>query len=402
MAKFGSATIVGHYGLALAFVTPVVSFFDLQLRNLQATDAARRYTFDDYMYVRLGAVCAALAVVAVVALVPGSSQLQTSLILLVAAALLVRSVSDIYCGYFQQAGRQDKMSQSRIVGSIGQLLGYLVGLVIIGDLIASVLLASVAGTIAIFVFDVPTKRSLDRSLGSPPKPAIKSRKSQLLSLCRQAVPLGAVSFMLAFRDSIPRLFLTDHVSTSELGVFVALASLVAMVVSMSAVFTQVLSPRLAQMYFRGFRSDFIRLLVLIELGACLLLILAPTVAYFVGPDVARIFYSDEYGQNRALIVWLAVLAGLRFAGLFVGIVLTVMRSVTSQFIVNLASLFILGVGCVWLIPQTGILGAAQALVMAACFQLLLNGITCIRLLTRWDVTQTPSNTGATVARDVTR
>ena len=55
---------VGQFALGLAVVGPIILFTDLQLRNIQATDAHERYRFGDYLLLRLLCVFFALVVIA--------------------------------------------------------------------------------------------------------------------------------------------------------------------------------------------------------------------------------------------------------------------------------------------------------------------------------------------------
>src|SRR5437867_237852 len=53
IARLGSTLDVGHYAFALGLATPVFMLANLQLRPMQATDSLRRYTFGDYLGLRL-------------------------------------------------------------------------------------------------------------------------------------------------------------------------------------------------------------------------------------------------------------------------------------------------------------------------------------------------------------
>ena len=48
LAKLGTPETVGYYTLGLAYTTPVVAFFGLNLRVVQATDARNEFSFATY------------------------------------------------------------------------------------------------------------------------------------------------------------------------------------------------------------------------------------------------------------------------------------------------------------------------------------------------------------------
>src|SRR5437868_13818516 len=61
LAKLGSPAIVGKYALAMAVCSPVILFSNLQLREIQATDARRDHAFGDYLALRILCTILALA-----------------------------------------------------------------------------------------------------------------------------------------------------------------------------------------------------------------------------------------------------------------------------------------------------------------------------------------------------
>ena len=55
--------MVGQFALALAVTGPVIMFFNLELRAVQATDAQGQYRFHDYLSLRLIMCFVAMAVI---------------------------------------------------------------------------------------------------------------------------------------------------------------------------------------------------------------------------------------------------------------------------------------------------------------------------------------------------
>src|SRR6266849_2996333 len=52
LAKLGSVEMIGRYTLALAITAPVILFFELKLREVQASDANDRHHFREYLSLR--------------------------------------------------------------------------------------------------------------------------------------------------------------------------------------------------------------------------------------------------------------------------------------------------------------------------------------------------------------
>jgi hypothetical protein len=52
-AKLGTPEMLGQFALGLAVVSPVITLTNLQLQQVQATDARQQYQFGDYLALRL-------------------------------------------------------------------------------------------------------------------------------------------------------------------------------------------------------------------------------------------------------------------------------------------------------------------------------------------------------------
>jgi hypothetical protein len=95
LTRLGDARTVGQFVLAVAITTPVIQLTSLQLRAVQATDANNRYDFHDFLSLRLIAVGIAFFIILFISL-GGSYSTETCLvILLIGAAKIFESVSDI-------------------------------------------------------------------------------------------------------------------------------------------------------------------------------------------------------------------------------------------------------------------------------------------------------------------
>jgi len=90
LAKLGSPAMVGQFALALAVTAPVMLFFSLQLREVQATDAARAYSFREYLGLRAISTCLGLLIVAAAVLALGYRGTTALAILIVGLTLYLR------------------------------------------------------------------------------------------------------------------------------------------------------------------------------------------------------------------------------------------------------------------------------------------------------------------------
>ena len=118
MAKIGSPEMVGQFSLATAICTPVYMFANLQLRNIQATDARNRYTFDDYFSLRMLSTTLAWFVIVGIALLSEFSGMTTLVIVFLGVANAVESLSDVFYGQIQQHERMDRIAISMMAKGV--------------------------------------------------------------------------------------------------------------------------------------------------------------------------------------------------------------------------------------------------------------------------------------------
>jgi len=115
LAKFGNSYMVGQFSLGLAVVTPVLMFSNLNLRAVQATDAHRQYGFSEYLWLRLVSTMAAIALIAAIVWFGKYQSRTAAVILALAIAKAIETLSDIHYGLFQLNDRLDQTGRSMIL-----------------------------------------------------------------------------------------------------------------------------------------------------------------------------------------------------------------------------------------------------------------------------------------------
>ncbi len=115
LAKLGSSSMVGQFSLGLAIAAPVLMFTNLNLRAVQATDARRAYSFGEYLRLRIAMTLAGLGVIAGIVLLGNYGRQTAMVILTVALAKGIETVSDVHYGLFQLNDRLDQSGRSMII-----------------------------------------------------------------------------------------------------------------------------------------------------------------------------------------------------------------------------------------------------------------------------------------------
>jgi O-antigen/teichoic acid export membrane protein len=391
LTKLGSAAMVGQFTLGLAVTAPIFMLTNLQLRQVQATDAKMLYRFQDYLGLRL--LCTVLAWIAATAITVSSGYRYPTLavILLIGLAKGLESVSDICYGLFQHHERMDRIAFSLMIRGPLALSGLSLGIWITHSAIGGVLGLILAWGAVLLGHDLPySVRFL--SAGSAEDPWDKRNQLLLLfksgfqplkpywgpklwPLIRLAFPLGLVMMMFSLSSNLPSYFIAANLgqnAETELGIFNAIAYITVAGNIIVNALGDAASPRLAKYYDAGQRSAYgVLLLQLVGIGIVIGALMLG-VAMVGGSSLLSLIYSPAYAQRQPLFVWLMAGSGIQYVASFLGYGMTAARYFRVQVPLLLTSMICLALACLWLIPTQGLIGAAIALMVAAVVNLLMS------------------------------
>jgi O-antigen/teichoic acid export membrane protein len=369
LAKTGSVEMTGQFALGLALGAPVFLLTNLSLRSILATDVGAAHRFGDYLALRLVSVGIGLA--AIVALVGVSGyRAETRLVcLLVAVTKAIEAVGDVLHGLMQRHERMDLLAGSIVLRGLGALGALAAGLLVTGSLGWGLVLVAGTWALVLAVYDVPQSRRLGGEAIRP-----RWHRADLARLTRLSLPLGITAMLISLSVMIPRYFLERHRGEQELGIFVAMMSIVIIGGTAVNAVGQSVSPRLAAHYAAGERDRARRLLgALLGLGFLLggggLLL-----AWGWGEGILVLLYRPEYARHVDGLVWIMAAAVAGYAASFLGHAMTAARLLRVQLPLFAAVGAVALVASALLVPRGGALGAAQATLATAVSQLLLSGL----------------------------
>ena len=395
LAKLGSPEMVGQFTLGLAVSAPVFMFTNLQLRNIQATDAKRQYLFGDYLALRLIATGVALLVILGITLVSGYRREILLIILLVGLAKAFESISDVFYGFIQHHERMDKIAISLMIRGLSSLLVLSFGIYLSGAMVWGLLgLAIVWGAILIgWELRSAAVLTLNQTEHKTKQPYQNSSPWQLqpcwdLKTLRKltwlALPLGFVMMLISLNINIPRYLIEGYLGERELGIFAALAYL--MMAGNTIVFAlgDSASPRLARYYASGKIKAFRTLLLKLMGIAFLLGVASISLSLVAGKQILTLVYQPEYGEYADLFVWLMVVAAFNYVSSFLGYAITAARYFRIQIPLLTLTITTSTLACLWLLPRYGLQGVVIAQILAAFVQIFTSSGVIIYALKRID------------------
>lgn len=383
LSKIGSPEIVGQFTLGFAITAPVLMFTNLQLRDIQATDAKHQYLFGDYLGLRLLSTGLALLVIAAITWAAGYSWETSLVILWVGLAKAFESISDVFYGLFQQHERMDRVAVSMMIKGPLSLLLLGVGVYLSTSVVGGAVALAVAWALVLLGYDFPSGAMLlQSSLLSPQSKEAKECKlaatlqprwhlRTLGKLAWLALPLGFVMMLGSLNINIPRYFIEEYLGDRELGIFAAITYLmVAGNMVVSALGNSAI-PRLGKYHATGNSAAFRTLLFQLEGMAVLLGAVSVLVAFVVGRDILTLFYKPEYAQHADLLVWIMVAAAIGYMSSFLGDAIVAVRYLRIQIPLFVLVTATSAICSYWLIPIYGLQGAALAVIIALIIEVVM-------------------------------
>ncbi|MHC0062279.1 lipopolysaccharide biosynthesis protein [Nostoc sp. UIC 10890] len=368
LAKLGSPEMVGQFTLGLAITAPVIMLTNLQLRIVQATDARKKYSFSDYLGLRLISTALALVIITLISLL-GGFRWETSLVIfLMGLAKSFESISDIFHGLIQLHERMDRIAVSLMIKGPLSLLLLGIGVYISGHILWGVVGLVFAWAVVLVAWDIRSGiLMLQRSQLQP-----RWHQKTLVKLVWLCLPLGFVMMLISLNTNIPRYFIERYLGERELGIFAAIAYLmVAGSIVVNALGESSIS-RLAKYYAAKDAMAFHRLLLKLVGIAALLGGTGVLIAVVAGHQILTLLYRPEYAEQTNLFIWLMVAAGINYVSSFLSYGMTACQYFRIQMPLFVMVLTISTIVCLWLLPSLGLLGAAIALVIATIVQTIFS------------------------------
>ncbi len=362
LAKIGTPEMVGQYSLAVAVVVPILTFAQLQLRAIQATDIRHAYLFQHYFGLRVVATSLAFILILVLALNGAYSPTIGALLLLVGLTESVESLSDIFYGLFQRQERMDRIAVSMAVRGALSLLGMAAGLALSRDVVWGVFGIAAGRLVTLLLYDIPRGVA---TVSAEEKVRPSLAYGLLKGLFILALPMGLTLMINALSGNLPRYFIAGFLGERELGIFAASASIMGISQTVIGALGQSASPRLARFYAEGRSHDYWQLMRRLVLITALTGIAAVLVGILAGKEILRLLFRAEYAEDPQLLVWLLAGGAVANMKMWGGVGLTAARLFRIQLPLSVFSALVTLALNWWLIRENGLSGAGHAVLLAS-------------------------------------
>ncbi len=385
IAKLGSPEMVGRFALAFAVTAPVIMAANLNLRGVLATDAVKRYSFSDYLALRLTTITAALFIILLLTIVSGYPAGTTYVIMAVAFAKASESLSDVFYGHMLQHERMQCISISLSLKGAGALLAVAGGVWLSSDILLGCIAMAGAWILLLVVFDIPNAARIVVAVQEDKGDAYRTLRPRwhgavLRELAWLAFPLGVATLFNSLLTNIPRYFINATLGERELGIFAALTYVVIIGARVVTALGESASPRLARFHAEQDKRSYQDLLLKMVAIGVLCGVSGILLSILVGRQFLTLFYRPEYAENMAAFIWIMVAGTFGYVALFLQYGLTAARQFRPQPYLLAFSALVLTIACWLLIPRYGLTGAAMALTVSSTVQLLGNLFIALRIV----------------------
>lgn len=364
IAKLGTPAMLGEFALGLAVSAPVFLFTTLQLRAVLATDTYDEYCLGHYLAVRILGTAIGLIVVAGFVAVAGFQRERAIVVFLVSLAKAAETFSDIIYGFWQKHERFDKIAIALMGRGIGTLAVVPAVLYFTRSIAWSIAAMAAVWTLWLVTHERAGAKHVLARVSPKERLRPEWQWSKCKSLAVLALPLGVVILLISLNSNIPRYFIEHYMGEAALGYFAAMAYVFVTGNTVMAAIGQSALPRLTR-HFSLDPAAFVRLLKNMLLISALLGIAGIGLAFWWGSAILRLLYRADYADYAAVFTWLMTAAAVGYVASMLGYGMMAARVFRAQVPLFLAATAITALACRVLIPSSGLMGSAFAVLVGA-------------------------------------
>lgn len=352
---------VGKFALGIAISAPVVMFLNMRLRLVISADTSHSRKFQEYLRSRI--ISAVFVVVIVYTITVGARIHGTSklVVLAVALAKAIESISDIIYGLILREGRADLLGKSLALRGLGGL-GVVGIIVLAGGNVLHATVGLVAAWSSVLVLkDWPTATTLDSKWKAYVEIGyLPSSLRDMTSLWRSMFPLAIVAYLGSLTTNVSRYVVQHEMGDSALGQYAILAYFAAASMIVAAAIGQPFLRKLGVAANAQNSDAFQEVMKRLYVIALVLGSTCVAGAMIAGRLVLGAVYGSVYEYLDSVLVLVMVGGLLSNLALYHWYALIAMEKYTIQIAIGIVSIAVILVSSLMLIPHYGLIGAASA------------------------------------------
>lgn len=383
LAKLAGVEALATYGLALAISSPIYFLTNMALRTAVARDAARAYSFGDYLRARLIDTAIAAVAMTIAAALIGMDRgtAATLAVLLFAGVRSVDAVFDLIYGAKQRNGDALAVGLSLMARGLLTPAACVAGLLLSDGALWAAFAAMLAMLICLLAL-TEWRPIRNFRLAEP------TRRGGF-AVIKHAWPLGVGAACIALETAIPRYVIEARMPPDSLGYFTALFLFFLAPIVAANAFGSGATPYLGRAFAAGDRRRFATLAGRLVAFAAMLGLGAMGFVWLWGAPALAILYTPAYAQYADVLMLIMAAAGLRATASLLQTALVAAGRFKSHMGVH-AGLALLALALApSLIDDLGLAGAAWTLIAVGAVH-----TTAMAALLGYALTRFPAGTAA--------
>lgn len=356
---------VGIFTIAAAYAYQCLSLGAFGVRNVQASDIRKDYSFSDYFYLRVISSIAMYLLLGYYTFCHGYSTDKMAIILSFGIFKSIEAIEDLYHGEYQRYNRLDIGCILQATRYIISLLFFAVMLFITKNLILSFVCSTLLTAIICYIQNVNIIKIYVKE-----KIQLKIHKvKQLFMIC---LPICVSNAIATYIVNMPK-YAIDKLPHNDImqSTYGILILPVVTINLLSAVIYRPVVTTLSRNYYDKNYRVFLKIILQQIAVIIVLTMLVIVFGYFIGLRLLEIIYSATLSSEMPAFVVMLIGGGVNTISSFLMIVLTVQRSQNQMLIAYIATLLIA-------LPIGYRIVATQGIMGAAILYLLLS--TCITII----------------------
>lgn len=363
LARLGTPEQLGDFAYAAAVCTPVFMFSNLQLRSAQVSDASGRFEFREYMGVRIATSAAALALIAAGTALFCRASPWAPVVIVIAVAKAIESVSDVFQGYLQRRQRMDLAGKSLLLKSVLTVGFGFAAQALTRSVVALALAIAACQLLTLLFYDVWAAESLGRI--SCRFETTRASFHRLRRLMLRCLPLGIAMSLISLQTSAPRLALGRFHGASAVGGFAAIVYLASVGGTMVTALGTAAAPKLSDYAAIADKRQFNGLLLRVTAAAIAIGAGGVAAAYLFGPALLALFYGVGYAKYSTAFLICTIGSTFWLVTSALGFAATAQGRFGVQPAAMILTLVVLAAGLFALVPRFGVNGASIATAVSA-------------------------------------
>lgn len=370
VVRLSSYDMAGMLSLAISITNVFYTVSVFGMRAFQVSDYENQYSHAVYVYSRIvtGGISLILCLIFLLCNRQYSA-MQFLIILFYMVFKVIEAMVDVMQGIQQKADRMDYIAVSCFARGVLSLGSFVVVMILTKNLLFAILAMIVLTALVLIFYDF-------RICGRLYQLREHFQAKKIYAVIRECFPLMLSTLFITSLVSIPRYFLELEYGSEALGKYASVATPTVIVQVACGLIYNPLISRLTESYVECRKKEYIGLIMRSLLAILIFFVFLTIGAALLGEWGMVLLFGEEIRNYVYLLIPVLFTTLLIALIYFEGILLTVMRRLKTQVVVNGAAAVCVMAISLWLVKTFGMQGVNITLYIGAGLSVLLSAI-CI-------------------------